>query len=228
MRRLVHIPIIHTSADLGSLSASVQAHYTRVSGGTSWTEREQVIQALWTDIQRNLDALHLEGPRTRIYQDGLPICGFEERIVRELANAGSSNHQLILRLLDQGAILMGTEDPQLLMEEYELQKRCFPERTGGEKTGTGTSPGTDFPRFAEAGSEPVPIFSAEERRKRSERVLEARDRFIAERIAATLEEGEVGLLFLGALHRLDALKSIGVRLETLAAISHETVRRPRT
>ena len=159
MCRLVHIPIIHTSADLGSLSASVQAHYTRVCGGTNWTEREQVIQALWTDIQRNLDALHLEGPRTRIYQDGLPICGFEERIVRELANAGSSNHQLILRLLDQGAILMGTEDPQLLMEEYELQKRCFPERTGGEKMGTGISPGTDSPRFAEAGSEPLPIFS---------------------------------------------------------------------
>ena len=68
--------------------------------------------------------------KTRIYQDGLPICGFEERIVRELAKAGSSNHQLILRLLDQGAVLMGTEDSQLLMEEYEMQKQRLAQEGG--------------------------------------------------------------------------------------------------
>ena len=126
MRRLVHIPIIHTSADLGSLSELVQAYYAKVCGTTSWSRREQIVKAIWSDIQTNLDALCLDGRKTRIYQDGLPICGFEERIVRELANAGSSNHQLLLRLLDRGATLMGTEDPQLLMEEYELQKQISP------------------------------------------------------------------------------------------------------
>ena len=203
MRRLIHIPIIHTSADLGSLSESVRAHYAKVCGKASWSQREQIVQALWTEIERNLDALHLDGQKTRIYQDGLPICGFEERIVRELAKAGSSNHQLILRLLDQGAVLMGTEDSQLLMEEYEMQKQHLAQ---------------------EAGKSATP----EEQGNRMDRVLKARDSFIAERIATTLQEGEVGLLFLGALHRLDAIRSTDIRVETLGDALHKAVRRPRS
>ena len=124
-RRLIHIPIIHTAADLGSLSEAVRAHYAKVCGRASWDRREQIVESLWADIRENLDALRLDGPKTRIYQDGLPICGFEERIVRELASAGSVNHQLIVGLLDRGAAVMGTEDPQLLMEEYELHKQSL-------------------------------------------------------------------------------------------------------
>jgi hypothetical protein len=203
MRRLIHIPIIHTSADLGSLSKLVQAHYTKVCGSASWNRREDVVKRLWTDIQSGIDALRLDARKTRIYQDGLPICGFEEKIVRELAQAGSSNHQLILGLLDQGAILMGTEDSRLLLEEYELQKQ----RLAQEASKTATS---------------------KEQRDRMDRVLQARDSFIAERIAATLEAGELGLLFLGALHRLDALRSSDICVETLGETLHEAVRRPRT
>jgi hypothetical protein len=74
MRRLIHIPIIHTSADLGSLSKFVQAHYAKVCGKVSWNQREDILKALWADIETNLDALHLDARKTRIYQDGLPIC----------------------------------------------------------------------------------------------------------------------------------------------------------
>jgi hypothetical protein len=202
MRRLVHIPIIHTAADLGSLSALVQEHYARVCGKSSWNQREDIVKALWADIQANLEVLHLDAQKTRIYQDGLPICGFEEKIVRELAKAGSSNHQLILELLNQGAILMGTEDSQLLIEEYELQKQYLAQETGK-------------------------IATPEEQRKHMDRVLKARDSFIAERIANTLQEGEVGLLLLGALHRLDALTATDIRVETLGVSLHKAVRRPR-
>jgi hypothetical protein len=191
MRRLIHVPIVHSATDLGSLSESVRAHYAKVCGKASWSQREQTVKALWTEIERNLDALHLEGRKTRIYQDGLPICGFEERIVRELAKAGSSNHQLILRMLEQGAVLMGTEDSQLLMEEYEMQKQHLAQATDKRS------------------------ISAEQR-KSMDRVLKSRDSFVVDRIAATLQEGEVGLLFLGALHRLDALGATDIRVETLA------------
>ena len=203
MRRLIHIPIIHTAADLGSLSSVVQEHYARVCGKASWNQREDVVKTLWTDIQTSLDALHLDAQKARIYQDGLPICGFEEKIVRELAKAGSSNHQLILRLLDQGAVLMGTEDSRLLLEEYEMQKQHLAQ---------------------EAGKTAI----SKEQKDHMDSVLKARDSFIAERIAATLEEGEVGLLFLGALHRLDALRSTDIRVETLGDTLHKAVRRPRS
>jgi hypothetical protein len=201
MRRLIHIQIIHTSADLGSLSKFVQAHYAKVCGKASWDQREDILRTLWADIEANLDALHLDACKTRIYQDGLPICGFEERIVRELANAGSSNHQLIRRLLDQGAMLTGTEDSRLLLEEYEMQKQHFTQEAGEN------SP-------------------SEEQKERLNRVLKARDAFIAERIANTLQDGEVGLLFLGALHRLDALDDTDICVERLGESLHKAVRRP--
>jgi hypothetical protein len=201
MRQLIHVPIIHNAADLGSLAGAVQAHYARVCGTTSWNQRENVVRALWADIGANLDAMRLDARKTRIYQDGLPICGFEERIARELAQAGSSNHQLILRWLERGAVLMGTEDTQLLMEEYKLQKQ----------------------RLAKAGKKASPA-----QEKRLDRLLAARDSFIAGRIVATLQEGEVGLLFLGALHRLDALQATDIRVATLGSTLDEAVRRPGT
>jgi hypothetical protein len=205
MRRLIHIPIIHTAADLGSLSEHVQAHYARIGGPTAWSQREQFVRSIWNDIQRNLDDLRLDYPKTRIYQDGLPLSGFEERIVRELAQAGSSNHQLILRLVDRGAALMGTEDPRLLVEEYEMQKRRLAQVAAGDSAGE---------------------LAAGERHP--DEILQARDAFIAKRIADTLLADETGLLFLGALHRLDGFPSTDIRVERLGLNSHETVRRPRT
>jgi hypothetical protein len=205
MRRLIHIPIIHTAADLGSLSEYVRAHYAKLCGTNAWSQREQIVRAIWNDIQVNLEALHLEYRKTRIYQDGLPVCGFEEQIVRELAQAGSSNHQLILRLFSQGATLMGTEDPGLLMQEYELQKRHLAQAAGSDSAG-------------ELGPQ----------EKHPDQVLQARDAFIAKRIADTLPADETGLLFLGALHRLDALRSTDIRVEPLGAGSHKAVRWPRS
>lgn len=114
------------------------------------------------------------------------MCGFELEIVRELAKAGSSNHQLILSLIDKGATLMGTEDPQLLIEEYQMQQQSKDA-----------------------------LHSHQEKTEEATRLLEARDRFIVKRIDETLHPGEIGLLFLGASHRLDTMKSSDIRVETL-------------
>ena len=203
MRRLIHIPIIHTSADLGSLSKFVREHYSKIFGKTGWSQREEAVEELWKDIGENLDALRLDARNTRIYQDGLPICGFEERIVRELAKAGSGNHQLILRWMDQGAVLMGTEDSQLLMQEYEMHKRLLERQADMHST-------------------------TEDQRRQMDRLLQARDSYIAKRIDETLQDGETGLLFFGALHRLEALRCTGIQLETLGDTLNKAVRRPRS
>jgi hypothetical protein len=187
MRRLIRVPIIHTSVDMGSLSEAVRTHYVKTFGPEVWSQREQVVAGLWNAIQERIWILNVEYGRVRIYQDGLPVCGFEEAIVRELAQAGSCNHQLILELLDKGATLMGTEDPQLLMREYQIQQR--------QAVCEGQ---TDQPWAEEAA-----------------RLLERRDRFIAARIDETLQAGETGVLFLGAAHRLDMGRSGDVRVEDL-------------
>jgi hypothetical protein len=190
MRRVVVIPIIHTSADLGSLADAVRTHYTQKYGAEFWRHRERFIAALWEDIRGRIAALDLDYEKVRIYQDGLPACGFELQILRELAGAGSPNHQLVLDLIGRGAALIGTEDPQLLIREYQLQRRQM----------SAAEPDQRQPL-------PAPRELAD--------LLEARDCFIAQRIAGTLQEGEVGLLFLGAAHPLAALRSSGIQLQTL-------------
>ena len=123
VKRLIVVPIIHNAADLGSLADSVRAHYVQRFGPAVWQQRQQAVRDLWQGIAEALDALNLDYRRVRIYQDGLPVCGKEEQIVRELAEAGSLNHQLVRDLLGRGAVLEGTEDPQLLIREYQLQRR---------------------------------------------------------------------------------------------------------
>ena len=190
MKRVVVIPIIHTAADLGSLADSVRAHYTQKYGAEFWRHRQQFIAARWEDIRGRIASLDLDYGKVRIYQDGLPACGFELQILHELAGAGSPNHQLVLDLVGQGATLIGTEDPQLLIREYQLQQRQMSAAEPDRRQ-----------------SLPAPHELAD--------LLEARDCFIAQRIAATLQDGEVGLLFLGAAHPLAALRSSGIAVETL-------------
>jgi hypothetical protein len=190
MKRVLLVPVLHNAAELGSLAAPVEAHYRQRLGPAAWTERERVVRRLWDDARRALAALPLDYARVRIYQDGLPVCGREMEIVRELAAAGSLNHQVVLELIGRGAMLMGTEDPQLLIREYELQRRRL---------------GAASPAAAPAAAGPAEAAA----------LLAARDRFIAERIAATLGQDETGIVFLGAAHRLDALGALGVEATVL-------------
>ena len=188
MKRVIFIPVIHDLADLGSLAESVRAHYLQHFGPAVWQQRQRAVEELWKQIRRAIDALHLDYHLVRIYQDGLPVCGQEEQIVHELAGAGSLNHQLVLELMGQGAMLMGTEDPQLLIREYQLHRR----------------------RMDAAAQRPAPPLPSE-----AADLLAARDRFIAQRIAATLADAETGLLFLGAAHCPDALRAEGIGVVTL-------------
>lgn len=190
MRRLIRVPIIHTSSDLGSLSGSVRRRRVTESGSMSWEQREVAVDQLWREIRGEIDSLRLDYAKVRIYQDGLPVCGFEAKIVEELAGAGSLNHQLVSELVGRGATLMGTEDPQLLIQEYEMAK-------------------------AQLSAELGPEEAMAERLERAKHLLDARDHFITLRIDETLLAGEIGLLFLGAAHPMSELKSADIQLQSL-------------
>jgi hypothetical protein len=177
-KRLIWIPIIHTPEDLGSLKEPVRRLHVKRTGRAQWQRRQLTIENMWTNIEREIEQLDLDYARLRLYQDGLACCGREEEIVRELAGIGSRNHQLLLKLMARGARIMGTESPELLLEEYELSRHAVL-AAGARKAVT--------PQQQEA----------------SERILRRRDAYIAERIAQTLLSGETGLIFLGLLHSVD-------------------------
>ena len=194
-RQLIWVPVIHTQADLGSVSESVRQLYTRRIGRQKWKEHIRAVDRMWKGIREKIERLHLDTGKVRLYQDGLPTCGREEEIVRGLAQAGSQNHQILLGLVEKGAKLTGTESSELLMEEYRLARQVLTLLDRGETR-----------KLTELQGEASRI------------ILQKRDSYIAERINATLQIGETGLIFLGMLHSLEGLLSPDIRVTHLGRL----------
>jgi len=194
-RTLIYIPIVHSEADMGSSSDDVRQAYIRQKGLEAWETSRAAIKRVWADIDTAISALHVDFHRMRLYQDGLPVCGFEERIVRDLAGtpAGGVNYQILARLMDLGARLEGTEDLELLLKEREMLKS-----------------GTSDP-LSSANATVLQAESASVKRE----LLHDRDCFIARRIDETLQPGEIGLLFLGALHDATAKLPATIKVVSL-------------
>lgn len=174
---------------MGALGEPVRRISIGKHGREVWQRKLNRVEQLWTQIEHAVAALRLDYERVRIYQDGLPRCGRELQIVAELAKAGSRNHQLLLRLKEKGASIMGTESPDLLVEEYELMKKIF------------------------ALGEPRQVAQEEARQQELKKsLLERRDQYIAERINHTLLNQETGILFLGCLHSVAGLLNSDIRV----------------
>lgn len=207
-RRLVLIPVIHTQADLGSMSEAVRRNWIHKIGRKKWQEHRKAVAQMWQAIRDEIEKLRLDYQKVRLYQDGLPTCGREDEIVRQVAQTGSVNHQTLLELMSKGATLMGTEAPELLLEEYRIAQQALrtsvPARTSQ--------------------------LASQRERELSEQLLARRDRAIAERIGQTLLPGETGLLFLGMLHAIEGLLPADIEVHRLecAAVAVRAVETEQT
>lgn len=188
-RVLYYYPIIHAQTELGTLGDISRQIIKDKIGQEFLVERMARINQLWEQIGKSANELTIDYQRTRIYQDGLPICGYEDNIVSDLAKQGSINHQIILDLQKKGSTLMGTESPDLLLNEYHLMKEMLLD--GNTSKGT-----TDQNKF----------------REKQALLLHQRDEFIANRINETLCQGESGILFLGVLHAIEAQLNKGIHV----------------
>lgn len=185
-RRLIYIRMIHAPSDFGSVAETLDTVGGEVLSVAGWRKHQESVAAFWDRLQAEL-MLRLEKElpgadwgELRIYQDGMPVAGEDaSRIVDEVADAGSPNYRLLRELLARGARIERTEDAGLLREEYELVRKLAAAR-GPVETAQ----------------------AAQAYRQRGDALLRARDIFIARRIDETLKEGELGLLFIGALHRV--------------------------
>ncbi len=177
-RSLIYFPIIHSSEDLGFLKETVREATLKRGGLQSLKRKAMFIDRLWTEIEQIIENMNLDFKNTVIFQDGLPICGNEDKIVEDLAGGGSRNHKLLLKLRQKGAMLAGTESPELLLEEYEAIKKHLKRDNAIEDV---------FQKDCN--------FAAN--------LLERRDRFIAKRINSLLKKVNKGLLFMGIFHNVE-------------------------
>lgn len=102
---------MHTAADLGRLAHRADPAALRAG------------DAFWAALTRGVIGSGLPWAQVDLFQDGLPVCGFESKLVVELARQGSANHRLLQVLVARGAALHGTEDPALLQQEVALHEQ---------------------------------------------------------------------------------------------------------
>ena len=211
MRRLKYIPVIHTGVEMGSMYGALKAEYIRRYGLQKWEEHNRIIEDFWQGIRNKVFDLDLDYPYTRLYQDGLPVCGKEINIVQELVKMGSRNHQILIDLIHLGAKLEGTEDPKLLLEEYDYLKNASADLDKNKvnpvrKDEALTQPSITNEHFISTSPPSMAGLSNGVKRqyqRLAKSILKKRDLYIGQRIDQTLREGEMGLLFIGITHRVN-------------------------
>lgn len=176
MRTLIYVPVIHTSADLGSIAEHVAKRGIADLGREFWEKHKRTVDGFWNAVSNYFDSMDVSG--VKIYQDGM-VAEDEvgRKIVEDTAKAGSKNYQLILRLLERGAILVKTEDFTLVKKEYDRLRAITQAKSITKKL------------IAFAKYKLVKTI-----------LLRRRDIYIAGRIEQTLKANEKAILFIGAFH----------------------------
>ena len=178
MRTILYVPVIHTSADLGSLAKDVTKRGITELGEEVWKEHIKRVEGFWDVISHYFDSMDVSG--MKIYQDGMVADGeVGQKIVEEGIKSGSKNYEIISKLLQKGAILVKTEDFKLVKEERDR-----------------------LLAMTRAKSITLKLIALIKYKLVKNRLLIKRDKFIAKRIDETLNQGETGIIFIGAYHNI--------------------------
>ncbi len=187
MRTLYIVPIIHIIEDYGSLASAFQDVYIRLLGQKKFDEKQKQIREFWILAEKEMRKHVKKIKGLIIYQDAFPatdrkkIQKFFDLSVND--NPKSPNFLLIKKLLTDGAILEGTEDFNLIVEQMELAKQLI---------------------LAPSEEERKAIL--EKTKDRSAEIVRLRDAFIAKRIWETLPSEGEGIIFIGRDH--DVIKAL--------------------
>ncbi|MCG2725108.1 MAG: hypothetical protein L6420_02420 [Elusimicrobia bacterium] len=178
MRTLIYVPVIHSSVDLGSLAKEVTKRGMADFGPEFWAEHERTILAFWDALIEYLNSIEVSG--FRLYQDGMITDGeVAQKIVEEGVKSGSKNYELVAGLLKRGAVLIKTEDFNLVREERDRMLKITRAKTLFGK-----------------------LLAFMMYKLSKNRLLNKRDEFIAKRIYETLSDGQTGIIFIGAYHNI--------------------------
>lgn len=180
-RKLLVVPIFHTKEDMGSLGnclSITDSHTAMVSN--FWQEAKEKVKQYINGITR-----------VKVYQDGLPDT--QKKLVEKIiSQVQSPNYELLRSLKEKGAKVFGTEDPELLKDEYEFITQIFREQDEMKK------------------NKLKQIY-----KNQAGELLAKRDTYIANRIDKTLNKDELGILFIGAAHAIEEKLPKDIQVEIL-------------
>jgi hypothetical protein len=208
VRKLYLVPIIHMTADMGSLASALDEGAAAGLGKGLWERHKETVYGFWNSIAQFFDSLDVDG--FKVYQDGLVADGQDGlRIITEGVRQGSKNYEIVAKLLERGAALVRTEDLALVKQEHAYITKIARSKSLKEKEVAGL-------RYKLAQS----------------KLLRQRDDFIARRIGESLSDGETGILFIGASHDIlrrlpDNIQVTQVKDVAKVREYHETLAKPK-
>ena len=93
MRKLYLVPILHMSADMGSLASALDETAKTALGQEVWLKHKEAVSDFWDHIGQFFSAMDVKN--VKIYQDGMVANGADGlRIIKEGIRRGSKNFQL--------------------------------------------------------------------------------------------------------------------------------------
>jgi hypothetical protein len=165
-------------ADLGSLASDVAKRGIASLGEEVWQKHMETVKSFWDSLSRYFEKLEVSN--FKVYQDGMVADGeMGQKILEEGLKSGSRNFEIILKLIKRGAVLVKTEDFALVKKERDRLVKLTKARTRIEK-----------------------LIAYLKYRLIKNELLRKRDEFIANRINGTLNQGETGIIFIGAYHNI--------------------------
>lgn len=180
MRTLLYVPVIHSIADMGSLGKELKETSTSRLGEKKWQIHVDTVNHYWETIEAYFDQNVKDARGIKVYQDGMFVDGESAmNIIHTGINSGSKNSEIVLKLLQKGAILIRTEDFKMVKDEYDGFQSILKSKNNLTKL---------FYLLRFKILKPV--------------YLKRRDQFIARQIDDTLGENETGILFIGAYHQV--------------------------
>lgn len=181
-------------ADLGSVADSVTKRTIAELGEEAWARHKETVSSYWDAIIKYFNGIKVAD--IRAYQDGMVIGGdIGRKIVSEGVRAGSKNSEVLLILIQRGAVLEKTEDLAMVSKERDYIVKLKNAVTARQKMSA-------YIRY----------------RMSKNHLLVKRDRFIADRINRTLKERETGVLFIGAYHNIIPLLDKDIRVKEIKEV----------
>jgi len=175
MRTLYHVPLVHSSEELGSLKDWALAQRIRQYGSDGAQAFTQSVHEYWQEVERRIEKKFSDVKTVKglhVFVDSMPDTHDEliRRIISELAGKNISLYATVEKLMHCGAHVHATEDLSLLLAERAYWQRV-------------------------AAGQPRDL-------DKEAALLVGRDNYIARCIDASLPQDGIGLLFLGQLHNI--------------------------
>jgi hypothetical protein len=165
---------------MGSLGKELKNKSVSELGENVWQKHTDTVNSYWDAIESYFENIDIYIKGIRIYQDGMFVEGeMAMKIIDEGIKSGSKNSEIVSKLIDRGAILIRTEDFNMVKDEYDGLQSILRSKTNIKKL---------FLLLRYKISKPI--------------FLIRRDKFITGRIAETLGQNETGILFIGAYHNI--------------------------